>query len=143
MRRLRAILLSCALVLAASGHAADRTYAYTAETVSTAKRASVTAGGVAWTCAGTRCTANGRGGRVSTKGCSELARAVGPIAAYRSETNRLDAAGLEECNRIAQGGAPATKAGAAAAAKPPAKPAGPQRATTDELTFTGIAIPRQ
>lgn len=138
------MLASCAVAAATAAHAADRaTYAYTAETVSPAKRASVTAGGVTWTCSGTRCTANGRGGRVSTKGCSELARAVGPVAEYRSEANRLDAAALAECNRIAQAGAAASAKSAPAPAAKAAGPRAPQRAEADELTFTGIAIPRQ
>jgi hypothetical protein len=64
------------------------------------------------------------------RGCSQLARAVGPVAAYRSEVKSLAAADLSECNRLAQG------AGAAKAAQAPARP---QRATTPEITFTGIA----
>jgi len=111
---------------------ADKAYAYEVETVGAAMRAAVTAGGVRWTCSGTRCTASGRGGNVSVKGCSELARQVGAIASYRSEVKRLGEPDLAECNRIA-GGAPAVKS---------ARPAGkPQRATTGELAYTGMWPP--
>jgi hypothetical protein len=113
-------------------HAQSRAYGYEAELAQAARRAAVTAGGVQWTCAATRCTASGRGGNVSVKGCSELARAVGPVAAYRSEIKTLPEGSLRECNRIAQ----AAGAGAAKAAKAPAKP---QRAATPEIQFTGVA----
>jgi hypothetical protein len=123
-----------AMLAAAAGlaHAQGKTFSYEAELGQAARRAATTAGGVAWTCTATRCTASGRGGNVSVKGCSELARAVGPIARYRSEIKALSAADLGECNRIAQGAGGA----AAKAAKGPAKP---QRATTPEIAFTGVA----
>jgi hypothetical protein len=123
-----------AALAAATGfaHAQSRVYAYEAELAQGAKRATVTAGGVRWSCTGTRCTASGRGGNVSVRGCSELARAVGPVARYQSEIRQLADADLRECNRLAQ--APA--AASAKAAKGPAKP---QRATTAEIRFTGIA----
>jgi hypothetical protein len=122
-----------ALLAAAAGlaHAQAGTYAYEAELAQTARRAAATAGGVAWTCTDTRCTARGRGGNVSVRGCSQLARAVGPIARYRSEIKGLAEPELRECNRIAQAGG--------AAAKAAKGPAGPQRATTPEISFTGAA----
>lgn len=130
MKRLAHFLVALACV--APARAADKVYAYEAETVGAAKRAAVTAGGVRWTCAGTRCTANGRGGNVSVKGCSELARQVGAVASYRSEVKRLGEGDLAECNRIA-GAAPAAKS---------ARSAGkPQRATTGELAYTGVWPP--
>lgn len=124
-----AVLLAAAAGLA---EAQGKTYSYEAELAQAARRAAATAGGVSWTCIGTRCTASGRGGNVSVKGCSELGRAVGPIARYRSEIKELAAADLRECNRLAQTGGGA----AAKAAKAPAKP---QRATTPEIAFTGVA----
>jgi len=122
-----AVLLAAAAGLAP---AQPRTYGYEAELAQPARRAAATAGGVKWSCTGARCTASGRGGNVSVRGCSALARAVGPVASYRSEIKSLAAADLRECNRLAQGG------GAAKAAQAPARP---QRATTPEITFTGIA----
>lgn len=123
-----------AILAAAAGlaHAQGRIFSYEAELAQAARRAATTAGGVNWTCSGTRCTASGRGGNVSVKGCSELARSVGPIARYRSEIKELAAADLRECNRVAQ----AAGGASAKAAKAPAKP---QRATTPEIAFTGVA----
>jgi hypothetical protein len=125
--------LAAALAAVADlAHAQAKTYGYEAELAQAARRVAAAAGGVQWTCSGTRCTASGRGGNVSVKGCSELARAVGPIAGYRSEIKTLPDADLRECNRIAQS---ATGA-AAKAAKAPARP---QRASTPEIQFTGVA----
>lgn len=112
-------------------HAQPKTYVYEAELAQPARRATAAAGGVTWTCAGTRCTASGRGGKVSVRGCRELARAVGPVAAYHSEIMTLSDADLRECNRLAQGAGGASKAARA--------PARPQRATTPEIAFTGVA----
>jgi hypothetical protein len=130
MNRLACLLVVLACV--APVRAADKAYAYEVETVGAAKRAAATAGGVRWTCSGTRCTASGRGGNVSVKGCSELARQVGAVASYRSEVKRLGEGDLAECNRIA-GAAPAVK-NARSAGKP-------QRAATGELTYTGVWPP--
>jgi hypothetical protein len=110
--------IALALLLAAaagSAPAQGKVYGYTAELEQAARRAA---------------TARARGGNVTAKGCSQLARAVGPVAAYRSEVKSLAAADLRECNRLARG------AGAAKAAQAPARP---QRATTPEISFTGIA----
>ena len=128
----RITLALVALVCVTPARAADRVYAYEAEAVAAAKRAAVTAGGVHWTCAGTRCTASGRGGNVSVKGCSELARQVGAVASYRSEVKRLGESDLAECNRIA---------GAAPDAKSARSVGKLQRATTGELTYTGVWPP--
>jgi hypothetical protein len=124
------LALAILLAAAAPAHAQGKVYGYEAELAQPARHAAATAGGVRWSCTGVRCTASGRGGNVSVRGCSQLARAVGPVAAYRSEVKSLAAADLSECNRLAQG------AGAAKAAQAPARP---QRATTPEITFTGIA----
>ena len=70
--------IAFAAVLAAGAglaQAQGKTFSYETELAQAARRAAATAGGVSWTCAGTRCTASGRGGNVSVKGCSELARA--------------------------------------------------------------------
>jgi hypothetical protein len=62
------------------------------------------------------------------KGCSDRRR--GPIAGYRSRS--APRRRLRECNRIAQAAGGAT----AKAARSPAKP---QRATTHEISLTGVA----
>jgi hypothetical protein len=127
-----AFALAASAASVAGAHAQGKVYGYEADLAQPARRAAVTAGGVNWSCTGARCTASGRGGNVSVKGCSELARAVGPVAGYRSEIKTLAAGDLRECKRLAQGAA----AGAAKAAKAPARP---QRAATPEILFTGIA----
>ena len=129
MHRFVVVLLALAASLA---HAQSRIFAYEAELEQAARRAATIAGGVRWTCSGTRCSASGRGGNVSVKGCSELARAVGPIARYRSEIKELAGADLQECNRNAQ-------AAGGAAAKSATGLAKPQRATASEISFTGSA----
>lgn len=134
MRRSVVTWSLAAALAAATGlaHAQARVYAYEAELAQGAKRASVAAGGVTWSCTATRCTASGRGGNVSVRGCSQLARAVGPVVRYQSEIKQLPEADLRECNRIAL-------AAGGAGAKAAKAPARPQRATTAELRFTGIA----
>lgn len=122
--------LAIALAAAAGlAHGQAKSFAYEAELAQPAPRASANAGGVTWSCTGARCTARGRGGNVSVKGCAELARAVGPVVAYRSEIKSLAGASLRECNRRALGGG-------AASVKAPARP---QRTTTPEIAFTGVA----
>lgn len=133
MHRFAHAAVFAAVLGAATGlaHGQAKTYGYEAELAQPARRATATAGGVTWTCAGARCTASGRGGKVSVRGCRELARTVGPVASYRSEINALIDADLRECNRLAQG-----TGGAAKAARAPLRP---QRATTPEIAFTGVA----
>ena len=148
VKRLQLLLsfILCAAFAAAPIRAQDRRYAYDVELAATAKRATVRAGGVDWSCSGTHCTAEGRGGAVSVRGCSELARAVGPIRRYASEIRELGAQELAECNQTATATAPAaaTKpaavaaAPAAAAAKGPAPKAVAGRSGTAELTYTGV-----
>jgi hypothetical protein len=124
-----AVVLCAAFVSAAPAGAQDRRYAYDVELTAPAQRATVRAGGVEWACSGTRCTAEGRGGAVSVRGCSELARLVGPVRRYASEIRSLAEKELAECNQ-----APAT---AAAVPVPPPKPAA-GRGTTAEMTYTGV-----
>jgi hypothetical protein len=133
MRRDMRSYLSLAFVLcsafaAASSHAQDRRYAYEADLAAAAKRAAARAGGVDWSCAGTRCTAEARGGGVSVRGCSELARAVGPVTRYASEIRQLGEKELAECNQMV----------AAAPAKAPAPKAAAGLTVTPELTYTGV-----
>lgn len=97
-----------------------------------ANRASANAGGVDWSCAGTRCTAEARGGNVSVRGCSELARAVGRVTRYASEVRQLGEKELAECNQAAAAAAPAV------AAKAPAPKPAAGRTVTSELTYTGV-----
>jgi len=123
-------VILCAAFAAASSHAQDRRYAYEAELAAAATRSSARAGGVDWSCTGTRCTAEARGGAVSVRGCSELARAVGPVTRYASELRQLGEKELAECNQTV----------AAAPAKAPAlaPKAAAGRAVTPELTYTGV-----
>jgi hypothetical protein len=130
MRRL--VLVALLGSAAGLAHAQARTFAYEADLAQATKRSAVTAGGVAWSCADTRCVASGRGGNVSVGGCSQLARVVGPITRYRSEIKVLAEPGVRECNRIAQAAGDATAKAAKGAASP-------QRATTPEIVFTGVA----
>ena len=129
-------VILCTAFAAASSHAQDRRYAYEATLAAAAKSAAVRAGGVDWSCDGTRCTAEARGGAVSVRGCSELARAVGPVTRYASEIRSLGENELAECNRTA------TAAAAPAPAAPAAKAAAPKapgaRGVTQELTYTGV-----
>jgi hypothetical protein len=137
MRRVMKLsIVACiaAAALAAPAAAQDRRYAYEAELAAAAVRADVRAGGVDWSCSGTRCTAEARGGAVSVRGCSELARAAGPVRRYASEIRSLGEKELAECNRVAAASAPAAPAAAKAAAPKP--PGG--RTVTPELTYSGV-----
>jgi hypothetical protein len=130
--------LPIAIVLCAAfaaAHAQDRRYAYEVELAAPAKRAAVRAGGVEWTCTADRCTAEGRGGAVSVRGCSELARAVGPVRRYASEIRSLDEKALAECNRVA---AAAETPKAAEARSPAPKPAAGGGTVAQELTYSGV-----
>jgi hypothetical protein len=127
-------VMLCAALAAASSHAQDRRYAYEATLAAAAKSAAARAGGVDWSCDGTRCTAEARGGAVSVRGCSELARVVGPVTRYASEIRSLGANELAECNRVTTGAAaPAAPAAKAAAPKAPGG-----RSVTQEMTYTGV-----
>ena len=133
------LVLSFILCAALPAHAQDRRYTYEVELAGTAKQAAVRAGGVEWSCSGTRCTAEGRGGAVSVRGCSELARAVGPIRRYASEIRQLGEKDLAECNHAGGASTPAATPKAAAAAAPAAAPkAAAGRGGTPELTYTGV-----
>jgi hypothetical protein len=71
-----------------------------------------------------------RGGAVSVRGCSELARAVGPVTRYASELRQLGEKDLADCNQTV----------AAAPAKPPAPApkSAAGRTVTPDLTYTGV-----
>ena len=128
IRRPTLALGLCAALAAATGHAQDRAYAYAYEArlAAAAKRADARAGGVEWTCSGTRCTAEARGGVVSVRGCGELARVVGAITRYASEIRQLGEKELAECNQAATATATAAPAAKAPASKSP-PPAAPSR----------------
>jgi hypothetical protein len=125
-------LILCAALAAAPSHGQDRRYAYEAELAAAAKRAAARAGGVDWSCAGTRCTAEARGGGVSVRGCNELARVVGPVTHYASELRQLGEKELAECNQVV------AAAPAPVPAKAPAPKAAAGRTVTPELTYTGV-----
>ena len=131
-------LILCAAFAAAPGHAQDRRYAYEAELAAAAKSANARAGGLDWSCTGTRCTAEARGGAVSVRGCSELARTVGPVTRYANELRQLGEKELAECNQTVAA-APAAAPGAAPAKAPaPKAAAAAGRTVTPELTYTGV-----
>jgi len=132
-----AVILCATIVAAAPAGAQDRRYAYEVELAAAAQRGAVRAGGVEWTCSGTRCTAEGRGGAVSVRGCSELARAVGPIRRYASEIRSLGEKELAECNQAGAGTAAAPAAAAAPKTAAAPKPAA-GRAVAPEMTYTGV-----
>ncbi|MCZ7566855.1 MAG: hypothetical protein M5U08_26080 [Burkholderiales bacterium] len=156
MRRPIRDLLSAAvvaLVLASAPTSADaqsRRYAYRADLAELAKRSEVRAGGVTWQCRDRYCVAQGRGGNVTVRGCTELARRVGRIVAYRSEIKRLADEQLAACNAQAVA---VRRAEPAAAVPPPAAaaqkvaaprgaaPAQRPRVVTEELSFTGVHAP--
>lgn len=126
--------VACAVFAASTSLAQDRRYAYEAELAAASKQPVAKAGSVDWTCIGTRCTAEARGGNVSVRGCSELARAVGPVRRYASEVRQLGDRELAECNQAATAAAPAAApAPKAAVAKPPAG-----RTVTPEMTYSGV-----
>jgi hypothetical protein len=128
MRWLLAAVLGTFMVCAG---AQDRRYAYQADLERPVRAGEFSAGGVAWRCKDGRCTALGRGGNVTVKGCSALARAVGPIKRYASEIKSLSAEDLVRCNaEVAARDAPRP------AAKPPAQVL---RTTAPELVYTGVA----
>ena len=137
-RHLLLTFILCAAFAAAPIRAQDRRYAYEVDLAAAAKQAAVRAGGVDWSCSGTRCTAEGRGGAVTARGCSELARAVGPIRRYASEARQLGENDLAECNQAATTAAAPAAAPAAAASKAPAPKAAAGRSGTPELTYTGV-----
>jgi len=134
----------CAVLAASAGNAQDRRFAYEADLAAPAKRAAVRAGGVEWSCSGTRCTAEARGGggNVSVRGCSELARGAGAVTRYAGEARQLGEKELAECNQLATAVSPAPAPAAAPAPVAAAKPAPPQpaagRTVTPEMTYTGV-----
>ncbi|MCC6611226.1 MAG: hypothetical protein IT515_16335 [Burkholderiales bacterium] len=132
---LAAILLAGAPLTAG---AQSKRYAYRAELAENAKRTEVRAAGVVWRCHGKVCVAHGRGGNVSVRGCTELARQVGRVVGYRSEIKHLADDQLAACNAEAAAGqktsAPPPVAAPAMAAAPVRMP----RVVTEELTFTGV-----
>jgi hypothetical protein len=52
-----------------------------------------------WNCAGTTCVATiAPDDATGVSGCKELAKKIGHIASYATESRSLDAKGLERCN---------------------------------------------
>jgi len=133
-----------AIVLAAAppGAAAQsKSHAYRADLAETTTKTEVRAGGTVWQCRGKHCVANARGGNVTVRGCTQLARQVGRVVEYRSDIKRLADDQLAACNAEATAGPRPPAATAAAAAGKPATPARKARVSTDELTFTGVHAP--
>jgi hypothetical protein len=141
-----AAALAAFFLAAAPLGAADqpKSYAYRADLAESTKKAEVHAGGVVWQCRAKYCIANARGGNVSVRGCTELARQVGRIVSYRSDIKRLADEQLTACNAEAVAARPTPARRTTTTAAASAKAAAPYRmpqVTTDELTFTGVHAP--
>ena len=70
---------------------------YTAELAQPATERTVIAGGVAWTCEGTKCVA-GKGTSRPLRVCRELQRDTGDVVAFTAKGEALDADKLAKCN---------------------------------------------
>ena len=70
---------------------------YTAELASPSAEARVIAGGVVWTCEGTRCSAPVSGAR-ALRMCRDLNRKVGQIVRFDVAGTAIEAADLTRCN---------------------------------------------
>lgn len=91
--------LSCALAGGGAGAgAAETRHVHEAELAVPSPRAEVRAAGMAWRCDGVVCKAQGRDGKVTVRGCSELAKQAGAVRSYRSDISSLPADALERCN---------------------------------------------
>lgn len=108
---------ACLLLIAACGTAGAQTVDYLAETAAPARAGSVTAAKVPWNCEGSTCKASAPSQLNQVEMCSDLARQVGALKAYRYGSVSLDAAQLQRCN----GGSPL-----ASKVAPPAKPMSPR-----------------
>lgn len=74
-------------------------YLYTAETAVPARRQGpVTAGGINWTCSGSRCTVSGPWPTPGVSACQALAQQVGQIRSYGYPGRQLTSAELQQCN---------------------------------------------
>jgi hypothetical protein len=72
-----------------------------------AAKTKIVAGGSVWVCNGADCIANAPGSRTfATATCKDLAKALGPIAAFSDGKKQMDAARIDQCNAVA---APATQ----------------------------------
>jgi len=71
---------------------------YTATLDQPAPKARVVAGGVAWSCEGTRCV-GARGTSRPLRMCRELFRKTGPLAAFVANGRPLSEDQLAKCNR--------------------------------------------
>ena len=63
-----------------------------------AREQQVIVDGMAWTCAGTACSARGDDARPAIA-CRKLSRKLGPVAHFATAQGELDAAGLAACNQ--------------------------------------------
>jgi len=70
---------------------------FSAELASPAADARVVAGGIAWRCEGTTCSAPVNGTR-SLRACRELARELGPVVRFSAGDAVMDEAELARCN---------------------------------------------
>ena len=71
---------------------------YTAETANTGFQGSATAGGVAWQCAGGKCSASGPAATPTVQACSELARTAGALRSFAYGQSALGPNELGQCN---------------------------------------------
>ena len=72
-----------------------------------AAKTKIVAGGSVWVCNGDSCIANAPGSRTfATATCKDLAKSLGPIAAFSDGRKQMDAERIGQCNAVA---APATQ----------------------------------
>lgn len=102
--RLPAMILAGALALAATAAFASVTQVVTARLAAPVAETNnaVVAAGAVWNCEGTVCVARMERRTPVARDCRMLAREVGQITEFSVGDLRLDAAGLETCNRSAR-----------------------------------------
>nr|MDQ3283379.1 hypothetical protein [Acidobacteriota bacterium] len=97
---LRLVMSSAALTLLCfSTSLTAQTVVYVAETAAPSRvTGEVTAAKVRWNCGGSTCKTSAPAQLNQQEMCSDLARQVGPLKAYRYGETSLDAAQLQQCN---------------------------------------------
>ena len=103
---LKSIALAAALSLASLALAAPAAYANEEDAVATAnlaqpvaKSTQIIAGGVVWTCKELTCSGPATSdGAPSVSACKALVHSVGPVTAYRVESQKLSSDELQRCD---------------------------------------------
>ena len=95
-----AVFITVMLFAGAAANAQTRTAYYTAEMAQPADPARFIAANVAWTCAGTTCTAP-RGTSRPAIICARVVREAGAVTRFVANGQELDAEALARCNAVA------------------------------------------